>query len=134
MRRNLNMLQDLQRVLTPKKSRNKVMTWMTLMNNIKQTWLEQGSSSGKNVVKTRVDSIPGLNCYIGLIGVTGARMFQMELDTSAPVHKNFLRKFRGVEIQAIPHSRSKTEYTIILLEKELTEIFAMFIEDIIEKL
>lgn len=105
-----------------------------MMSDIKQIWLEQESASGKNVVRKRVDSIQGLNCFIGLIGVTGARMFQMGLDTTAPVHKNFLRKFHGVEIQAIPYSQSQTEYTIILLEKELTEIFTMFIEDIIEKL
>ena len=104
------------------------------MTDIKQIWVKQESASGKNVVRKRVESILGLNCFIGLIGVTGARMFQMELDTSLPVHKNFLRKFRGVEIQAIPFSQSHIEYTIILLEKELTEIFTLFIEDIIEKL
>lgn len=104
------------------------------MTDIKQIWTDQESTSGKNVVKKRIDSIPGLNCFIGLIGATGARMFQLELDSAAPVHKNFLRKFRGVEIQAIPFSQSQTEYTIILLEKELTDIFTMFIEDIIEKL
>tara|TARA_Y100001972_G_scaffold125960_1_gene178422 strand:- start:5430 stop:6422 length:993 start_codon:yes stop_codon:yes gene_type:complete len=105
-----------------------------MMTDIKQIWVKQESASGKNVVRKRVESILGLNCFIGLIGVTGARMFQMELDTSLPVHKNFLRKFRGVEIQAIPFSQSHIEYTIILLEKELTEIFTLFIEDIIEKL
>jgi hypothetical protein len=104
------------------------------MTDIKKIWLEQESTSGKNVVRTRIDSIPGLNCFIGLIGMTGAKMFQMELETTAPVHKNFLRKFRGIEIQAIPLSPSQTEYTIILLEKELMDIFTMFIEDIIEKL
>lgn len=104
------------------------------MADIKQIWADQESTSGKNVVKTRIDSIPKLSCFIGLIGATGARMFQMELDSAASVHRNFLRKFRGVEIQAIPFSHARTEYTIILLEKELTDIFTMFIEDIIEKL
>ena len=104
------------------------------MNDIKQIWLEQESTSGKNVVRKRIDFVPGLDCFIGVIGVTGARMFQMELDSEVPVHKNFLRKFRGVEIQVIPFSQSQTVYTIILLEKELMDIFTMFIEDIIEKL
>jgi hypothetical protein len=104
------------------------------MTDIKKIWTDQESASGKNVVKKRVDSISGLNCFIGLIGATGAKMFQLELESTAPVHKNFLRKFRGVEIQAIPFSETKSEYTIILLEKELTDIFTMFIEDIIEKL
>lgn len=113
---------------------NKVMTRMTLMTDIKQIWTVQESTSGKNVVKKRIESIPRLNCFIGLIGATGARMFQLELDSSAPVHKDFLRKFKGVEIQAILFGQSQTEYTIILLEKELIDIFTMFIEDIIEKL
>jgi hypothetical protein len=105
-----------------------------LLNNIKQIWSDQESASTKDVVKTRIGSIPGLNCFVGLIGATGARMFQLELDASEPVHKNYLRKFRGVEIQAIPISELYTEFTIILLDKELTDIFTMFIEDIIEKL
>lgn len=104
------------------------------MNDIKQIWVEQESTSGKNVVRKQVDSIHGLNCFVGLIGVTGARMFQVELDMTAPVHSNFLKKFRGVEIQAIPSSQSQVEYTIILLDKELTDLFTMFIKDIIEKL
>lgn len=104
------------------------------MTDLKQIWLNQESSSGKSVVKKRIESIPSLNCFIGLIGATGARMFQMDLDFSVQVHSNFLRKFRGVEIQAIPFSPSHTEYTIILLEKELTEIFTLFIDDIVEKL
>lgn len=110
------------------------MTQTMTMNEIKQIWLEQESTSEKKVVRKRVNSISGLNCFIGLIGATGARMFQMELNSSTSIHKNFLRKFRGVEIQTIPSSNSQVVYTIILLEKELTEIFTLFIEDVIEKL
>lgn len=105
-----------------------------MMIDIKQIWIDQESSSGKNVVRKRIESIPGLNCFVGLIGATGARMFQLELYDFAPIHKNYLRKFRGVEIQAIPFNDYLTEYTIILLEKDLTEIFTMFIEDLIEKM
>jgi len=107
---------------------------MTSLTDLTQIWTDQESTSGKNVVKKQIDSIPALNCYIGLIGGTGARMFQLEMNITKSVHENFLRKFRGVEIQAIPLSNFKTEYTIILLDKELTEIFTMFIDDIIEKL
>jgi hypothetical protein len=110
------------------------MTIQMKMIDLKQIWTDQESTSGKNVVKKRIDSIPGLNCFIGLIGATGARMFQLELDSLASVHKNYLRKFRGVEIQTIPCSQSQAEFSIILLEKELTDIFTMFIDDIIEKL
>lgn len=104
------------------------------MNSAKHIWLDQEATSYNNVVRKRIDTIIGLDCYLGLIGITGARMFQLELDIPTTVHKNFLRKFRGVDIQAIPISATQSVYTIILLERDLTDIFAMFVEDIIEKL
>lgn len=107
---------------------------MKKMNDINFKWSELESKSRKHVVRVQLDSVQGLNCFIGLIGATGARMFQMELDTTTPVHKNFLKRFRGLEIQVIPYSQSLKVYTIIVLERELTEIFTMFIEDVIDKL
>lgn len=106
------------------------------MNDIRQIWHEQKSTAGKNVVKKRIDTIPALKCYIGIIGATNAIMFQMDLEatTAAPTHENFLRKFRGVEIQAVPVGPSHSEYTVILLDNELTDIFTIFIEDIIREL
>jgi uncharacterized protein YbaR (Trm112 family) len=104
------------------------------MSDIKEIWKQQESQSGKHVSRTRLDAVTGLNCFIGLIGVTGARMFQMELSPTTPIHNNYLRKFRGVEIQALRSNANISIYTIILLEKDLTDIFTMFIEDIIEKL
>lgn len=102
--------------------------------SIKEIWSEQESVSSKQVLKDRVDSIINLNCYIGLIGVTGAKMFQLELDKSVIVNKSYLRKFRGLEIQAIPVSETTQVFTIILLEKNISDIFILFIEDIIENL
>jgi len=110
------------------------MTTRKTMTSIKQVWSEQESTSGNNVVRNRVDSVPNLNCFVGLIGVTGAKMFQIEFDSSVSIHKNYLRKFRGVEIQVLTFNFSWKEFTIILLEKELTDIFVLFIEDLIEKL
>ena len=105
-----------------------------MMIDIKKIWIEQESSSGKNVVRQRVTSINNISCYIGLIGTTGAKMFQMELDKSIGIHKNYLHKFKGVEIQAIPKGLNYREFTIILIDKALTDIFTLFIEDIIIKL
>lgn len=104
------------------------------MSNIDKIWLEQESVSGKNVLRQKLSNITGLNCYIGLVQVTGARMFQLELGVSPAVSANYLKKFRGVEIQIIPHNDGLHVYTIILLDRDLTDVFTMFIEDIIEKL
>lgn len=104
------------------------------MNSLDQIWTDQEIISGKNVVRYRLNALAELECYAGLIGATGARMFQIKVDDSLPIHKNYLRKFRGVEIQVIPINSEESYYTIILLEKELTDVFTMFMEDVIDKL
>lgn len=104
------------------------------MDDIHDIWLKQESTSGKNVLRQKLSAITGLNCYIGLVQITGARMFQMELGDSPPLDANYLKKFRGVEIQIVTYADNQSVYTIILLERELTDIFTIFIEDIVEKL
>ncbi|MEI6680086.1 MAG: PD-(D/E)XK motif protein [Mariniphaga sp.] len=101
------------------------------MSNIKKTWELQASSGRNGVIRERVDNIPALNCYVGTISVSQAKLFLMELDNSIQVHANYLKRFVGVEIQILPLEFNKKELVIILLENELSEIFIYFIEDII---
>jgi hypothetical protein len=109
------------------------MTQMISMNRVDDIWARQESASGKDVVRERIESVPDLNCYVGIIGITGARIFQLELGQDVKVN-NYLKKFRGVEIQTIALSNSRTMYTIILLENSLKDVFSMFIEDILGNL
>ncbi len=103
--------------------------------NLKEIWSKQESESNKQVSRERISNITFLRCYIGFIGFTGGRMFQLEMDSSVDVHKNYLRKFRGVEIQVLPNEDGTLKrLTIILIDKELSDIFTLFIEDIIDKL
>jgi hypothetical protein len=97
-----------------------------MMDDIHDIWLKQESTSGKNVLRQKLSAITGLNCYIGLVQITGARMFQMELGDSPPLDANYLKKFRGVEIQIVTYADNQSVYTIILLERELTDIFTIF--------
>lgn len=107
------------------------MTIQKMETDIKKIWTEQERNAGKQVLKNRIDSVADLNCYIGVIGISGARIFQVEINNTQPVHKNYLRKFKGVEVQVLPKDESVSEFTIILLEKELTDIFTLFIEDLV---
>lgn len=105
-----------------------------ITNDIRRIWSAQESASGNHVIRTRLDGVADLNCFIGLIGATGARIFQLEVDASLTINRNYLRKFRGVDIQVLPLNDTFSTYTIILLEKELTDVFVMFIEDIVDKI
>lgn len=103
--------------------------------DIRKIWSEQESSSNKQVLRKRVSSIKSLDCYIGLVGYTGVKMFQLEVESTVKIHKNYLQRFRGVEMQVIPtEDGALKKFAIILIEKELTDIFILFVEDIIDNL
>lgn len=103
-------------------------------NNIKDIWESQLNPSKNRVIKERVTQVSGLNCFIGTITFSNAKIFLLELDTNVSIHQNYLKRFTGVEVQILPNSNGKKELAIILLEEELTDIFIIFIEDIVNSL
>lgn len=107
------------------------MTIQIMRNNIKHWWAKQEATAGKQVVKERISSVTNFTCYIGIIGISGARIFQLEVPKQLAVHNNYLRKFKGVEVQVLPKDHSTNEFTIILLDRDLSDIFTLFVEDIV---
>ncbi len=110
------------------------MIQIQMMSKLKEIWENQASSIKNEVIRERVESIPGLNCYVGTISWSKAKIFLLELNASCPVHSNYLTRFIGVEIQVLPANKGIKELAIILLENELSDIFTFFIEDIINSL
>jgi hypothetical protein len=104
------------------------------MISIKDIWESQLNSSKNRVIKERVTQVQCLNCFIGTITFSNAKIFLLELESNVSIHHNYLKRFIGVEVQIIPGSNNKKELAIILLDEELTDIFVVFIEDIINSL
>ena len=111
-----------------------MMIQIQTMSKLKEIWENQASSIKNEVIRERVENIPGLNCYLGTISFSKAKIFLLELEASLPVHSNYLMRFVGVEIQVLPANKGTKELAIILLENELSDIFTFFIEDIINSL
>lgn len=111
-----------------------MMTQIQTMSKLKEIWENQASSIKNEVIREKVENIPGLNCYVGTISFSKAKIFLLELEASLPVHSNYLMRFVGVEIQVLPANKGTKELAIILLENELSDIFTFFIEDIINSL
>ena len=104
------------------------------MSDIREIWKNQSFSNTTQVlIKEKIEEISGLNCYVGTIGLSGAKVFILELSNSIKVHHNYLKRFVGVEIQVLP-AIDHSELVIILLENDLSDIFSYFIEDIINEL
>lgn len=104
------------------------------MINIKDIWDSQTTSFKNEVIKHYISEIKNVNCYIGTISFSKAKFFTLEIESNKTIHSNYLKRFIGVEVQVLPLSNGKKELAIILLEEELSEIFILFIEDIIKSL
>lgn len=104
------------------------------MIDIREIWKNQSVSyTSQVVIKEKIEEVTGLDCFVGTIGMSGAKVFILELDNEIKVHQNYLKRFVGVEIQVLP-AINHSELVIILLENNLSDIFSYFIEDIINEL
>ena len=105
-----------------------------MRTKIENIWTSQESESTREVVKERIEEIKGFPCFIGSIGSTGAKFFQIEVKADINIHPNYLNKFRGIEIQNVISSSNIQKFNIILLDRKLDDIFLLFIVDILERL
>jgi hypothetical protein len=47
--------------------------------DLNKIWQNLESTTSKQVVRKRVSFITDLKCFVGIIGFTGAKMFQLEM-------------------------------------------------------
>lgn len=100
------------------------------MNNLNEIWSKQSTNPGFGIVKGKIEELSQFNCFIGTIIASKAKFFSIDLPQDFSVNQNYLRRFTGVEIQVLPTN----ELIIILQENDLSDIFIMFIEDIIKSI
>lgn len=106
-----------------------------MKTKLEKIWNKQESESNREVVWEKIEDFKNVNCFIGLIGSTGARIFQLEVPEIIKIHSNYLNKFRGIEIQNISKPNSNIQkFSIILLERKYNDIFLLFIEDILVRM
>ena len=111
-----------------------MMTLKTLKMNLKEVWRKQESALSENVVREQVDTVSGVDCFVGLIRPTGAKMFQLDLNSETVVHANYLKRFRGIAIEVIKLDATQKQFTIFLLEDSLEDVFVLFLEDVLSSL
>lgn len=101
-----------------------------MKNNLTEIWANQFANSGFGFVKDKIGELSQFNCFIGTIIASKAKFFSIDLPQDFNVNQNYLKRFAGVEIQVLPTN----ELIIILQENDLSDIFIMFIEDIIKSI
>lgn len=100
-----------------------------MKTDIKDIWSNQELNSGSLTIREPIN-LAGINCFVGRIGASNAKMFQIELDQSVSIHKNYLKRFHGVEIRVLESQSEKKEITIILSDNDLLDVFILFLEDL----
>jgi hypothetical protein len=81
------------------------------MSKIKDIWINQALNSGSITLREIFAVNEGFNCFVGRIGASNAKMFQIELDRSTKIHKNYLKRFHGVEIRVLDSKNGKKDIT-----------------------
>ena len=104
-----------------------------MKTDIRKIWDDLIMKSNTDLVEERLADLLDLRCFVGYIGITGKRLFRLALDPALSIEPNYIKQFKGVDIQMIP-STSCNYFTIILLDSDLTDVFVLFIEDLIDSL
>lgn len=99
---------------------------------IRDIWISHSQSTGNEILKHRLENLKHFKCFIGTILVSKAKVFILEIEENTEVNRNNLKRFSGVEIQVL--DTDIRELVVILLEEDLTDIFIVFIEDIVAEL
>ena len=106
-----------------------------MKTNFKDIWSSQESETDTLTTREQVSINGSFDCFIGRIGVSNAKMFQIEIDKTILIHKNYLKRFHGVEIRVLElDNNNNKNITIILSDNDLLDVFILFIRDLINGL
>ncbi|MFK2818995.1 PD-(D/E)XK motif protein [Flavobacteriaceae sp. LMIT009] len=103
-----------------------------MKNDIQNIWEKLELNIAQDFNKLRLESCLPLNCYLAILNSTNTRCFELEIGNSKV--KSFQKKFRGVEIYLLEISPNKKSIFIYLLDNDLSEVFDLFIEDLLKNI
>lgn len=116
------------------KNCKKVMMKMKMKTNFNHIWINLALEAEAITSRKKVVFKNGMICYVGRVGASNAKMFQIEIQNKIPIHKNYLKRFHGVEIRVLESSKEKKDITIILSDNDLIDLFIVFLEDLINEI
>jgi hypothetical protein len=100
------------------------------MIDIKQIW-ESQKSNGELIIRTRIDGISHLKCFAATNHITGQHLYIMSISQLIELPDFTKFKFKGVHFFS-ERVADKSEVFILLTDNNLKDIFALFIQNIIE--
>lgn len=102
------------------------------MSQIKTFWI-QHESIDKDFIENEIRLNSGVICKIATNKITDNKLFILRVFENVEEKKFIKKEFQGVSIELLVYPEFK-EITFILLDNELDEVFALFIENIYESI
>ena len=102
------------------------------MSQIKNFWI-QHESIEKDFIENEILLNSGVICKIATNKITDNKLFILRVFEKIDEKKFLKKEFQGVSIELLVYPEFK-EITFILLDNELDEVFALFIENIYESI
>ncbi len=102
------------------------------MSQIKTFWI-QHESIDKDFIENEIQLNSGVICKIATNKITDNKLFILRVFENIEEKKFIKKEFQGVSIELLIYPEFK-EITFILLDNELDEVFALFIENIYESI
>lgn len=102
------------------------------MSQIKNFWI-QHESIEKDFIENEILLNSGVICKIATNRITDNKLFILRVFEKIDEKKFLKKEFQGVSIELLVYPEFK-EITFILLDNELDEVFALFIENIFESI
>jgi hypothetical protein len=102
------------------------------MSQIKTFWI-QHESIEKDFIENEILLNSGVICKIATNKITDNKLFILRVFENIDEKKFLKKEFQGVSIELLVYPEFK-EITFILLDNELDEVFALFIENIYESI
>lgn len=102
------------------------------MIDIKSIWDNQ-KPEGNVIVKTKIDEISHLNCFLATNHITGQHLYIFSVDQNIEIPELKSYRFKGVEIFSV-ETESALELNIYLIDNELKNIFTLFVQNILEEI
>lgn len=102
------------------------------MSQIKTFWI-QHESIEKDFIENEIILSSGVICKIATNKITDNKLFILRVFEKFDEKKFLKKEFQGVSIELLVYQEFK-EITFILLDNELDDVFALFIENIYESI
>ena len=103
------------------------------MINANSIW-DNHKPTGEIYIKTRIDNITHVNCFLGTNSITNQHFFLLSVSKNIEIPELNNYRFKSLQIYLADETMNEQHLFIHLLDNDLKDIFSLFIENILNEI